>query len=289
VFQSKGLSVQAKLAVFKGAVLSSLLYGAETWAIKQGHLHLLEGFVATCLRQIMRQPVTKRMPDFVLFREAQLAPIDLTIQRMRLRWLGHVARMNDERMPKWLLYGELTDVPDRPACKPKQRWIDVVDRDLQQTGLKQGLKSLEWQKMALNRTRWRGHVDKHFIESRGRYFEKKQHAREVRKGQAVGRFECPVAGCTFTHDQMRYVKSHVKQKHTEAAQMRRVERVAQMARRVPDSTAVFLCPVCQKSLKRDTTNPGAQWKGFRIHLVKAHKITKAEQDTLIEQLGGVPT
>ena len=33
VFKSKGLSVKAKLAIFKGAVLSSLLYGAETWAI----------------------------------------------------------------------------------------------------------------------------------------------------------------------------------------------------------------------------------------------------------------
>ena len=39
VFKSKGLSVKAKLAIFKGAVQSSLLYGAETWAIKQEHLH----------------------------------------------------------------------------------------------------------------------------------------------------------------------------------------------------------------------------------------------------------
>ena len=236
----------------------------------------------------MRQPGAKHTPDFVLFR-ANLALIELKIQLICLRWLGHVARMKDERMPKWLLYGELADVPCRPACKPKQRWIDVVDRDLQQSGLKKGLKSLEWQKLALNRTSWRGHVDKHYIESRERYFEEKQQSRQVNKGQAVGKFECPVAGCTFTHDQMKYVKSHVKQKHTEAAQMRRVERVAQMARRVPDTTVVFLCPVCHKSLTRDTTNPRVQWKGFRIHLSKAHKKTKAEQDSLIEQLGARPS
>ena len=229
------------------------------------------------------------MPDYVLFREAKITPIELMIQRMRLRWLGHVARMKDERMPKWLLYGELTGVPRRPACKPKQRWIDVVDRDLQQIGLQRGFKSLEWQSLALNRTSWRERIDKHYKDNRERYFEEKEQSRQIRKRQAVGKFECPVAGCTFTHDQMKYVKSHVKQKHSEAAHLRRVERVAQMATRVPDSTVVFLCPTCQKPLKRDTTNPGAQWKGFRIHLSKAHKMSKAVQDTLIEQLGSRPS
>jgi len=110
VFKSKGLSVKAKIAIFKGAVLSSLLYGAETWAIKQEHLHSLEGFVATCLRQIMQQPTYKHMPNFTLFRIAEITPLELTLRRMRLRWLGHIARMGDDTMPKWLLYGQLADV-----------------------------------------------------------------------------------------------------------------------------------------------------------------------------------
>ena len=56
----------------------------------------------------------------------------LLVQR-RLRWLGHVARMGDNRLPKQLLFGELLTV--RPSHGPRLRWRDVVLRDIQRLGL----------------------------------------------------------------------------------------------------------------------------------------------------------
>jgi hypothetical protein len=49
-----------------------------------------------------------------------------------------------------------------------------------------------------------------------------------------------------------------------------------------------LCPVCGKTLKCETTSVGTEWKGVRIHLAKAHKMDRQQQDTQIEQLGGIP-
>ena len=288
VFKSTGLSVKAKLAVFKGAVLSSLLYGAETWAVKQGHVHMLEGFVATCLRQILQQPISKRMPDFVLFRVAEVTPIALTLRRMRLRWLGHVARMHDERMPKWMLYGELANAPTRPTCRPKQRWIDVIDRDLVAVGLGSGLKKLEWQALAKERTQWRSHVDKYYEDQRKAHYEEHMKQRLVRKRAVAALHKCPFPGCTFQHDQLRYIKSHMKQKHTEAALQRQQERATRVAATLPANMNAVLCPVCGKTLKCETTSVGTEWKGVRIHLAKAHKMDRQQQDTQIEQLGGIP-
>ena len=223
VFRSKGLTVKAKLAVFKGAVLSSLFYGAETWAIKQGHLHMLEGFVSSCLRQILQQPISKRMPNACLFRIADVTPVAFTLRKMRLRWLGHVARMTDDRMPKWMLYGEMLEAPARPQNKPKKMWIDVVHDDLKSIGFESGLKSLQWQSEVGDRAAWRGRVNDCCTNQREAFFKEHQKKRLVRKGIAVGAHKCTFPGCSFTHDQERYVKSHFKQKHTSTAQDKKGE------------------------------------------------------------------
>ena len=45
-----------------------------------------------------------------------------------MEWLGHVARMPDQRMPKAALFGWLAE--PRPRCGPCKRWRDVVRADL---------------------------------------------------------------------------------------------------------------------------------------------------------------
>ena len=52
---------------------------------------------------------------------------DMVIAR-RLCWLGHVARMSEERIPKNVLFGWLPQ--RRPAHGTKMRWRDRVRRDL---------------------------------------------------------------------------------------------------------------------------------------------------------------
>ncbi|XP_022797664.1 craniofacial development protein 2-like [Stylophora pistillata] len=56
------------------------------------------------------------------------------IRQRRLRWLGHVYRMEDGRIPKDLLYGEL-ESGSRPIGRPKLRFKDVCKRDMLATGL----------------------------------------------------------------------------------------------------------------------------------------------------------
>ena len=56
------------------------------------------------------------------------------LTKRRLRWLGHVTRMHDGRLPKDILYGELA-TGSKPTGRPTLRYKDVRKRDLKAGGI----------------------------------------------------------------------------------------------------------------------------------------------------------
>ena len=66
--------------------------------------------------------------------------------RNRLRWVGHVKRMVDARLPKELLYGQLK-TGHRRRGGPKLRYSDNIQVSLKATNL-----SLDtWETLAMKR------------------------------------------------------------------------------------------------------------------------------------------
>jgi hypothetical protein len=66
-----------------------------------------------------------------LYQEIDLATV---IKTLRLRWLGHVCRMEEQRDPKKALEGKPRG--RRKRGKPRTRWIDNVEGDLRKMGIK---------------------------------------------------------------------------------------------------------------------------------------------------------
>ena len=68
----------------------------------------------------------------------------------RLRWLGHVTRMHDGRLPKDILYGELA-TESRPTGGPTLLYKDMLKRDLKAGGIAPA----GFEALAADRSRWR--------------------------------------------------------------------------------------------------------------------------------------
>ena len=154
IFQNQRVSVEVKRVVYKAVVLSILLYGAETWAVKAESLRRMNGSHNRSLRSMMgvsklqqwKERITSRSIATAFGMEEKIA--DILIAR-RLQWLGHLARMDPSRLPKQLLFGEF--VKKRPSHGVKRRWRDVVVADLRAVGISEE----EWYQLAQERKAWK--------------------------------------------------------------------------------------------------------------------------------------
>ena len=123
------LSEKTKMCVYQACVLSTLLYGSESWTTYARQERRLNGFHLRCLRHLLHIRWQDRVTNTaVLERAGALSMPSLLIQR-RLRWLGHAHRMEPDHLPREILYGELREGVRRVG-RPLLRCKDVIKRDL---------------------------------------------------------------------------------------------------------------------------------------------------------------
>jgi len=132
-----------------------VLYGCEAWSLTLREERKLRVFEKMVLRRIFgprREEVTgewRRLHNEELNDLYCSTNIVWVIKWRRMRWVGHVARMGEERA----VYRVLVRKPEgkRPLGRPRRRCVDKIRMDLQEVGCGY----LEWIRLALDRDRWR--------------------------------------------------------------------------------------------------------------------------------------
>ena len=115
-----------------------------------------------------------RISNVEVLRRSGMPPVEAILAKMQLRWTGHVIRMEDHRIPKSLLYGELA-TGHRRVGRPCLRYKDVVKRHVKTVGL-----DASWEMQAQDRDAWRRTVVRggRIVEEK---WEEKQMERRARR------------------------------------------------------------------------------------------------------------
>lgn len=151
ILRSSILSRANKIKLYKTMLRPIVMYGSETWKMTTGDKNLLNVWERKILRKIYGaindKGVWRIRTNNELRKLYKSLSITEEISIQRLRWLGHVTRMDDSRYAKKAMaaqpYGK------RKVGRPKKRWQEDVEEDLKHLGVK------NWRQKARDREEWR--------------------------------------------------------------------------------------------------------------------------------------
>ena len=150
VWDNSMLTIKTKMKVSQACVLSTLLYSSETWTLYSHQGSRINAFHPSCLIQILGITLHNHVPNKNVLAQTRIPSMLALLAQRRLRWLGHLSRMEDGRIPKEMLYGELA-TGTRLAGRPVLRYKDVFKRDLKAGDIN----SEGWEAAAADRDSWR--------------------------------------------------------------------------------------------------------------------------------------
>ncbi|KAG7163053.1 hypothetical protein Hamer_G002114 [Homarus americanus] len=110
--------------VYLAVCISTLLYASETWTPNKRHIQMLKNFHTRCLERIFGISWEDRVTREELYRRSNTTSIEAMPTKRHLRWLGHVIKMPDHRLPRQILYGKLSH-GNCSAGGQKKRYKDL--------------------------------------------------------------------------------------------------------------------------------------------------------------------
>ena len=144
-------------------------------------MRLLEAFHIRSLQRILRITWKDRVPHNDIMRRANCESAEAMLTRRTLRWVGHMIRMPDERLPKRVLFSELKEGTRRPGGQ-KKRYKDHIKTTLKACDIEPN----HLENLAAERSQWRNSVKQgiqHLETERRNKRDRNRAARHLRQQQ----------------------------------------------------------------------------------------------------------
>ena len=165
LLKSKQLSIPLKCKLYRALVLSVVFYSSETWTMNKSTQRKLESFHTSCLRRILCFSYLERVTNEEVLARTRLSKLSAMILIKRLKWFGHVLRMNDDRLALRAFTWEATEkyrYAKRAPGVQRKTWMDQLEEDCSRNNINHI--TLRQKAKRESKSRFNSFVDQHFLE-----------------------------------------------------------------------------------------------------------------------------
>jgi len=152
-FKNKNISKKSKLGLKNTIIDKVLTYASETWTLTKRDRKQLNDLERKVYRRLLGPVYDNEKENWRILTNKEIyasvkkPTIIKTMRLNRLRWFGHVQRMEENRIPKTVSYMNLETT--RLKGRPRNRWQDGVREDGRIAG------GVRWQEKIHNREEWK--------------------------------------------------------------------------------------------------------------------------------------
>ncbi|VDP49350.1 unnamed protein product [Schistosoma margrebowiei] len=149
IWNSKQLSTNIKVRIFKTNVKAVLLYGAETWRTTTTTMKKVQVFINSCLRKILNIYWPDTISNSLLWERTNQLPAEEEIRKRRWKWIGHTLRKSSNCITRQAL----TWNPEgkRKRGRPNNTLRRIIEADMKTMNYNW----TELERIAQDRVGWR--------------------------------------------------------------------------------------------------------------------------------------
>ena len=124
IFKSRDITLPTNVRLVKAMVFPVVMYGCESWTLKEAECQRIGGFELWCWRRLLRVPWTTRRSNQSILKE--ISPgcsLEGMMLKLKLHYFGHLMRRVDS-LERTVMLGGIGG--RRRRGQQRMRWLDGI-------------------------------------------------------------------------------------------------------------------------------------------------------------------